>query len=74
MTYELEIKNGKEVSRRPIQEVISVQPVKRVIAEGTKLVISNPSANVEIGRKIADEMGYADQFHCIYQIFERESH
>jgi uncharacterized protein YabE (DUF348 family) len=37
-TYELQMENGKEVSRKLIQEVISVQPVTKVIAKGTKIV------------------------------------
>lgn len=74
VTYEIELTNGKETSRKPIQEVIAVQPVKQVVSEGTKVVISNPSANVELGRQIAAELGYSDQFYCIYNVFERESH
>ncbi len=73
VTYEIELKNNKEVSRRVIQEVVAIEPVKRVVTQGTKVVISNPSANVLLGQQIAAEMGYADQFHCIYQIFQRES-
>lgn len=73
VTYEIVLQNDKEVSRRQIQEVVALQPVKKVISQGTKIVISNPSANVALGQQIAAQMGYADQFHCIYQIFERES-
>lgn len=73
VTYELELQNNKEVSRRAIQEVIATQPVKRVVAEGTKLIISDPSANVLLGQQIAAEMGYSSQFNCIYQIFQHES-
>lgn len=35
ITYEVELQNGVEVSRRAIQEIVSVQPVKQVIAKGT---------------------------------------
>jgi uncharacterized protein YabE (DUF348 family) len=73
VTYEIELQNNKEVSRKAIQEVVALEPVKRVVAQGTKFVISDPSANVLLGQQIAADMGYADQFHCIYQIFQRES-
>lgn len=36
IVYELEIKNGKEVSRRKIQEVITVLPIKQIQSRGTK--------------------------------------
>lgn len=72
-TYEIELKNGKEISRRAIQEVVIDQPVKRVVVRGTKVVYSNPSANVALGQEIAAQMGWGHEFSCIYQIFQRES-
>lgn len=36
VTFEIELQNGKEVSRRAIQEVVAVQPAKRVIIVGTQ--------------------------------------
>lgn len=44
-TYELQLENGKEVGRRVIQEVISVQPVTQVVAKGTKIVNTNVSGD-----------------------------
>lgn len=44
-TYELQLENGKEVGRKIIQEVISVQPVTKVIARGTKVVNTNVSGD-----------------------------
>lgn len=74
VTYEVELKNNKEVSRKPIQEVVAVQPVKRVVAEGTKVVISNPSANVEIGRRMAAARGWTgSEFNCLYMLWQKES-
>lgn len=73
VTYEVEVQNGQEVSRRLIQEIIASEPIKRVVVRGTKVIISNPSANVELGRKIAADMGWGHQFSCIYEIFQRES-
>lgn len=37
-TYELQLENGKEVSRKLIQEVVATQPIAKVIAKGTKVV------------------------------------
>ncbi|MDQ5972258.1 MAG: hypothetical protein QG553_417 [Patescibacteria group bacterium] len=37
-TFELQLENGKEVGRKAIQEVVSVEAVPRVIAKGTKIV------------------------------------
>jgi hypothetical protein len=73
VTFELELHNGAEASRRTIQEVIASEPVKRVVVRGTKVVISNPSANVALGQQIAGQMGWGHEFSCIYQIFQRES-
>lgn len=73
VTYEIELQNGQEVARKVIQEIIASAPVKRVVVKGTKVVISNPSANVDLGQQIAGQMGWGHQFHCIYEIFQRES-
>lgn len=40
VTYELELKNGQEVSRKKIQEVVQLEPVKQVVSRGTKLLTS----------------------------------
>ncbi len=73
VTYELELRNGVEASRRVIQEVIAAEPVKRIVIKGTKVIYSNPSANVELGKQIASDMGWTKEFSCIYSIFDRES-
>jgi uncharacterized protein YabE (DUF348 family) len=73
VTYEVDLTNGKETSRKVLQEVISVEPIKQVVVKGTKVIYSNPSANVALGQQIAAQMGLSDQFSCIYQIFQRES-
>jgi len=44
-TYELQLENGKEIGRKLIQEVISVQPVTKVIAKGSKIVNNNVSGD-----------------------------
>lgn len=39
ITYEVELRNDKEASRRPIQEVVVAEPVKRVVVKGTKVAV-----------------------------------
>lgn len=36
VTYEVQLENDKEVSRRPIQEIVAVQPVKHIVVIGKK--------------------------------------
>ncbi len=73
VTYEIILENDIEVGRTAISEVIAIEPVTQVVVRGTKFIVSNPSANVALGQQIAAEMGYSDQFSCIYDIFQRES-
>ncbi len=44
VTYELELQNDKEVGRRVIQEVMASEPVRRVVARGTKVLLSGDKA------------------------------
>lgn len=36
VTYQIELKNGLEVGRKVIQEVVSQEPVKQIVAKGTR--------------------------------------
>lgn len=74
VTYEIEIIDGVEVGRRIIQEFVAVEPVKRVISKGTKIVISNPSENVKTGQRLAAERGWTgEEWYCLYQLWQKES-
>jgi uncharacterized protein YabE (DUF348 family) len=44
VTYEVELRNGVEVSRKVLQEVVAAEPVRRVIAKGTKVVVTGGRA------------------------------
>lgn len=44
VTYEVELKNDKEVSRRPLQEVIATNPIRRVVTRGTKVLLTGGRA------------------------------
>lgn len=74
VTYDIQKKDGKEVSRKKIQEIIAFQPVPTIVARGTKVVVTDPSENVQIGRRLAAGRGWGeDQFYCLYQLWSRES-
>lgn len=75
ITYDVKVEDGVVVEKRKIQEIVAVKPTPRVVARGTKIVITNPSENVEIGRRLAAEKGWeGNQFYCLYQLWEKESH
>lgn len=74
VTYDIQKKAGKEVSRKKLQEIIAFQPVPRIVARGTKVIVTDPSQNVQIGRRLAASRGWGeDQFYCLYQLWSRES-
>lgn len=74
VTYEIKLENGVEVSRTPLQEVITIQPIRKVIARGTKVIISNPSDNVKLGERMAASRGWTgEQWYCLYQLWQKES-
>lgn len=73
VTYEVQLKNNKEVGRKVIQQVIATPAKARIVVRGTRVVISDPSGNAALGQQIANEMGYGSQFYCIDAIFSRES-
>lgn len=39
ITYEVELQNGKEVSRKAIQQVVTIQPVTQIVAKGKAVQI-----------------------------------
>jgi len=65
VTYEIELQNGKEVSRKKIQEVTAVEPVTKVVLRGTKveaaLVLAGDKSGVLMAAGVsAAEAPYAD--------------
>ena len=74
VTYQVNKQNGVEVSRSVIQETIVTTPVERIVVKGTKFIISNPSANVAIGQRLAAERGWTGgEFQCLYNLWQKES-
>ncbi len=45
VTYEIELRNGQEVGRKVLQEVIVERPVKRVVAVGSRSVFADYNAD-----------------------------
>lgn len=68
VTYEVELKNGQEISRKVLQEVIASEPVRRVIAKGTKAIITGGRAEwlAAVGISPAD-------YYAVDYIVGRES-
>lgn len=74
VTYEIKTENGIETGRNKLQEIVTVQPQRKLIARGTKIIISNPSENVKIGEQLAASRGWTgEQWYCLYQLWQKES-
>lgn len=69
VTYEVDEENGVEVSRRVIQQVITAQPVAKVVARGRKApVVVGDKASIMSAAGIPADQHYAADF-----IISRES-
>jgi resuscitation-promoting factor RpfB len=61
ITYQLELQNGKEVGRKKIQEVVTQEPVKQVVARGKAVSIpSDKQAVMALAGIAASDYAYAD--------------
>ena len=68
VTYQLEIKNGREIERKLIQEVIVTEPVKQIVARGTLVSIPSDKTSVMNSAGIP-----SSQHKYVNYIFSRES-
>lgn len=68
VTYEIEVRNGKEVSRRVLQEVVASNPVKRVVSRGTKVVLTGTKSDWLIAAGIDPS-----EYGAVDYIISRES-
>lgn len=57
VTYEVELKNGKEVSRKEIQRVVTIQPKEQVVVVGVKHVGFKGNVDEAFARLRACEAG-----------------
>lgn len=54
VTYQIVLENGKEVGRKKIQEVVSVKPVKQIIAKGKAVYIPTNRATIMSSAGLAE--------------------
>ena len=75
VSYEIEMRNGVEVSRKEIQSVVTKEPVKQVEVIGAKLPTpTNPSEAQALGHQMMLDFGFGeDQWPCLYNLWMRES-
>lgn len=75
VTYEINMQNGKEISRKMIQEVKTLEPVKQVEVIGAKLPTpTNPSEAAALGHQMMLAFGFGeDQWPCLYNLWMHES-
>ncbi len=74
VTYEINMQNGVEVSRKVIQSVTTLEPVKQVEVIGAKGCANDPAANQAIAQRIMPEFGFgADQWPALQELWARES-
>lgn len=68
ITYEVELQNGLEISRRIIQEVVTQEPVKTIVARGTFSDIPKDRTAVMVAAGVA-----RSDFDAVNLIFSGES-
>lgn len=68
VTYQVDIQNGVEVSRKAIQEVITVQPVAEIIAKGQAVQIPSDKESIMRAAGIA-----ASDFQYVYYVINHEN-
>ena len=74
VTYEIDMQNGKEVSRKVIQTVETLAPVKQVEVIGAKSKGGSPAENRILGHQMMLAAGFGeDQWSCLDALWTRES-
>ena len=74
VTYEINMQNGVEVSRKIIQSVTTLEPVKQVQVIGAKGCANDPAANRVLGHRLMLEYGFGeDQWQYLDKLWSHES-
>ncbi|RWZ78186.1 MAG: DUF348 domain-containing protein [Candidatus Microsaccharimonas sossegonensis] len=75
VTYEVEIRDGKEVGRTAIASIVTAQPTQQVEIIGAKLPTpATPTENQALGYSMMLNAGFGeDQWACLYTLWMRES-
>lgn len=75
VTYEVEFSNDKEINRKELQSIVSVQPKKRVVISGTKKVGFDGNFDAALARLRSCEGSYSSNtgngYHGAYQFDTR---
>jgi len=59
VTYEVELQNDQEVGRTVLQEVVAVEPVRRVVTRGTKVLLTGGRAEWLVAAGVSPSDYYA---------------
>lgn len=74
VTYEINMQNGVEVSRKVIQSVTTLEPVKQIEVIGAKGCGNDPEANRILGHRLMLEYGFGeDQWQYLDKLWSHES-
>jgi uncharacterized protein YabE (DUF348 family) len=75
VTYEINMRNGQQVSRKEIQSVITKESKKQVEVVGAKLPTpTNPTEAQALGYQMMLAAGFGeDQWPCLYNLWMHES-
>lgn len=75
VTYEINMQNGREISRKMIQTVVSEQPAEQVEVIGGKLPTpTNPTENQALGKQMMLAAGFGEsEWPCLYNLWMKES-
>jgi uncharacterized protein YabE (DUF348 family) len=68
VTYEVELRNNQEVGRKVLQEVTAVNPIKRVVSKGTKVLITGGRAEWLVAAGVSP-----DEYYAVDYIVGKES-
>lgn len=74
VTFEVNMQNGREVSRKEISSVVIEQPTEQIVIVGTKRKGGDPASNRVLGLQMMLEAGFGqDQWSCLESLWTRES-
>ena len=74
VTYEINMQNGVEVSRKVIQSVTTLEPVKQIEVIGAKGCANDAAANRVLGHRLMLEYGFSeDQWQYLDKLWSHES-
>jgi uncharacterized protein YabE (DUF348 family) len=75
VSYEIEMRNGVEISRKEIQSVVTKEPVKQVEVIGAKLPTpTNPTEAQALGHQMMLDAGFGEaEWPCLYNLWMHES-